>query len=322
MDNNFIKSVYEAYHPAKIIFIGLSTLTILIFLPLYYFVIWYERYGHDDKRTLINQLIASMCKVVMVYITFGISGEILIALWGPFPQWYCQFQLILKMFSSMIIILLIDCTLIVRYVLIFWVKNICIIHDDFWNMFLLLWVVCFGGILQLVYVFMPGKLPLDAYVCFGALPKDYLLLPSKSRSISIIVLGASILLGVVSTARIKLLKRKIVAIETNLKVSLMKLDNHDSNLLVRRAWFLAAIAGFMIIVLIYVSLYQPFTSDAYPLFFVNFYWLLHIIIPFSVCSVWSTVFASQGSMRKELVKETKKFLQSFVPNSIWVNCQD
>ena len=40
----------------KCVFNEFATLVVLIFVPLYYSVVWYERYGHDKKRTLLNQL--------------------------------------------------------------------------------------------------------------------------------------------------------------------------------------------------------------------------------------------------------------------------
>ena len=72
----------------------MALVTIFVFLPIYYFVIWFEHFGHAEKRTLINQLISFTCKVVMFYIGFGVSGDTLIAMFGPFPSWYCYVHLI------------------------------------------------------------------------------------------------------------------------------------------------------------------------------------------------------------------------------------
>ena len=263
-----------------------------------------------------------MCKVIIVYIAIGISGEIIVALWGPFPQWFCHFQLIFKLFTVTVLFLLVDCILIVRYVLIFWMKNACIAHDDFWNTFLLIWVLCFGGILQQIYAFMPGKLPLDVYICIGALPMDYQQLPAKSRLMFIVIIATSLLLGLLSTARVKILKRRIVAIENGLSMNITKLAKHDKNLLIRKAWYLAAVGLLMICVLVLGSLYRPSTSDVADYLFLNLYWVLHLILPFSICSMWCTLFASRGLMRKELVKETKNLFSSFAPNQNWVDWMD
>jgi hypothetical protein len=46
---------------SKFLFIALSLFLSCIVLPLLYGIIWYERFGTDTKRTLINQLFGSIC---------------------------------------------------------------------------------------------------------------------------------------------------------------------------------------------------------------------------------------------------------------------
>ena len=38
-----------------------SLLNFLVLTPLLYSIVWYERFGSDHPRTLINQLVASTC---------------------------------------------------------------------------------------------------------------------------------------------------------------------------------------------------------------------------------------------------------------------
>jgi hypothetical protein len=38
-----------------------SVLGIIILLPLIYSIIWFERYGSDNKRPLLNKLVSSIC---------------------------------------------------------------------------------------------------------------------------------------------------------------------------------------------------------------------------------------------------------------------
>jgi len=45
----------------KSLAIIVSVLLTLIVLPSLYGIIWFERFGTDSKRTLINQLVASIC---------------------------------------------------------------------------------------------------------------------------------------------------------------------------------------------------------------------------------------------------------------------
>ena len=313
MAENYIKIVNEGYPVAKIIFVVVAAVTVLLFLPLYYFVVWYERYGHDNKRTLINLLISFTCKVVMLYIAFGVTGGIVVSTFGPFPIWYCHVQLIFKHYPVLILILSIDCILVVRYVLIFWMKNPCIVHDDFWNTFLITWIIIFSGVLQIIYFFLPGRHPMELYFCIGEIPEEYHLLPNKARTMGIALLPASLVLGLCSTAHIKLLKRKLISIET----ALNKIEKHESNMLVRKAWYLYVIALLMITALIVNSLKKQLADT-------DRQWIFDSLVPFSVCSMWCIMFASRASMRKELLRETKNLFQFFNQNNHpnWNECQN
>ncbi len=92
-------------HVSKFIFNIFALLVIITFAPLYYFVVWYERYGgNDSKRTLISQLLALMCKIVIAYLLVGLTGEVLISTFGPLPSW-CQIQTFFKyvIFTSLVV---------------------------------------------------------------------------------------------------------------------------------------------------------------------------------------------------------------------------
>ncbi len=54
----------------KSVFITLSLLLSCRVLPMLYGIIWYERYGTDAKRTLINQLFCSICRYLIIAIIF------------------------------------------------------------------------------------------------------------------------------------------------------------------------------------------------------------------------------------------------------------
>jgi hypothetical protein len=55
---------------SKIFSIIFAIILLCISLPLLYGIIWYERYGVDLKRTLINQLFMSVCWYLMIGISF------------------------------------------------------------------------------------------------------------------------------------------------------------------------------------------------------------------------------------------------------------
>ena len=84
---------------SKSIYILLCSVTIVLFTPLYYSVVWYERYGQDNKRTLLNQLSAFFCSIIIAYILLVMTGDVVIVLYGPFPEWYCNLHIFLKFVS-------------------------------------------------------------------------------------------------------------------------------------------------------------------------------------------------------------------------------
>ena len=59
----------------------------------------------------------------------------------PFPQWICILQLILRGAVLFALVLLINAIVIARYILIFWMKNPLSFQDDFWCIFVNLWII-------------------------------------------------------------------------------------------------------------------------------------------------------------------------------------
>ena len=57
---DFFAGLYET-RPSKIYLMILSALMSPINVMLLYSVIWFERFGTDLKRTLVNQAVSSMC---------------------------------------------------------------------------------------------------------------------------------------------------------------------------------------------------------------------------------------------------------------------
>jgi hypothetical protein len=47
--------------------------------------------------------------------------------------------------------LFLDCIMVTRYTFIFWLKNPAAFQDEFWSLFINLWVVGFSWIAQLVF---------------------------------------------------------------------------------------------------------------------------------------------------------------------------
>ena len=149
----------------KIFGIALSFLLILIHLPLFYGIIWYERHGSDLKRIFINKVVSSACWSILAWISV-IQIPILVQhVTGHLPTLICFLHLILKNAILIQIVLFYDAIVIVRYISIFVLKNPLSFENDFWFCFVNISVVTFSLLSQTVFVLLPGNQPLDFHLC-------------------------------------------------------------------------------------------------------------------------------------------------------------
>ena len=96
----------------------------------------------------------------------------------------------------------------------FWLRNPAAFHDDFWCLFIDIWVQGFGFISQLSWHLIIPRQPLGYYICSGIDPTELLKTPLKIYGLVEI---SSILLNVFICIRIKIYKSK----EKSLNVGLM-----------------------------------------------------------------------------------------------------
>ena len=61
-----------------------------------YGIIWYDRYGSDDRRILLNRLFTSISWAGLEYYSIAAFVDILRYIVGPLPKVICLCQLILK----------------------------------------------------------------------------------------------------------------------------------------------------------------------------------------------------------------------------------
>ena len=152
---------------------------------LTYGIIWYEGYGLDIKRTLINKLVSSICWAAMIEIPLLQISEIPRYFFGPQSPTFCFFQSFLKNAFKWQILLLLDASIVVRYILIFWVKNPGAFQDDFWNIFVNIWILGMSVITNFTLFSRPVKMPLHYYTCTDLNPSDDVNLPHSSGFIDI-----------------------------------------------------------------------------------------------------------------------------------------
>ena len=166
-------------NPSKIVGMIFSVISAPIIVLLLYSIIWFERFGLDKKRTLINKLVSSICWTAIAENTFVQIPRLVRFVTGPFPETACLFIEIIRNQILTQLFLFLDGIMITKYVYIFWLKNPNAFHDDFWSVLINILIVGFSLIFEFVRTVLPGSNPLGFYVCAGLDPSNGLKLQSR-----------------------------------------------------------------------------------------------------------------------------------------------
>jgi len=168
---NLFDGVYEI-RPSKIVGIVISAINIFVISPLLYFVIWYEKFGSNHNRSLINQFATSGCWTALAYCFLIQVPELAIALKGALNSHFCYLHLMLKNVLGIQYTLLAAAIPFVKYLYIFVLKNPSGQNDDFLCLFFNLAIILLATLAQFVFLFLPGKNSYIFYVCSGEDPRQ------------------------------------------------------------------------------------------------------------------------------------------------------
>ena len=150
----------------KLLAVGLTCLGTIVTLPLITGIIWFEWDHHN--RTLINQLVSSLMWSLIAWILTYQLLTLLIFIFGPIKiSSFCLFFTYSRNALIMIALLLQNAILIIRYIFIFYLKNPTALQDDFWKLFINIWITVFTLLTQFVVSYQPGKHYLIYYICQG-----------------------------------------------------------------------------------------------------------------------------------------------------------
>ena len=160
--------------PIKIGSLIVSAIIIVITPVLLSSIIWFEKYGPDNRRTFLNRLYKSIWMVEMEIIFVLQLTEIFRFVYGPMPRFYCFLKTVARTSYTFQLLLYLDAIAIARYLLIFCLKNPTAFQDEFWNMFLGIWIRLAGWLLSIVWSFPTDRQLINYYVCSGEDPtKDF-----------------------------------------------------------------------------------------------------------------------------------------------------
>ena len=148
-------------------FIGSCSITLLTL-----YIDWYNKYSKDAKHTVASKLYSYAWLWALAWILTAQQVDMVRYIFGPLPRSVCQFSLLVKCCITIQGIMVLECSAIWRYLLIFWIKNPTGVKDGFWITFLNVWIFMFTIITEGVYVYWPSKLGADIHICSGTDPSS------------------------------------------------------------------------------------------------------------------------------------------------------
>ena len=287
--------------PLKTTALLITLVSVFFLVPSGYGIIWYERYGSDSKRILINRLVTSVCWTGLEFYILVLPLEIVRYVYGPLPEYICLFQLMHKNIINVQTVLFCDAVSVTRYIFIFYLKNPADFKDEFWHTFINIWIGCFGLISQFVFVYMPGHQPLNFFLCTGQDPnggKSDGSIVKKNYTFSIL-LSISIILQAAVALRFILHRMKIDSTSTYAYIDNFKKENWFDVLICVAFLSIAIIYGYLVVS---IQTLDPVLINDYPNYL--FVYGLHFAFPLIGCSTFSILFyAKIQHLRAVLVEE-------------------
>ena len=167
--------------PSKFAGLIISAILVLVNMRLFLGMIWYERFGSVNRRTLMNKLFASLCWAAIAQNLHTVL-DILRYLLGPRHPTLCFLQNWLRFSITSVCMLLYDAIILTKYILIFWLKNPGAVNDDFWCRFINMWVYLFSILYDGTRLILPGRLNATYHICSGTSPAFDLERPKRGRA--------------------------------------------------------------------------------------------------------------------------------------------
>ena len=220
--SNFYSQVMED-NPYRYVLATISIVIMIASLITCYSIIWIERFGSDKKRTIINQLVASMC---WSFITWNSTVQVLKLvrlLHGPLGLKSCVWTFILQRSVTTRILLLVNAISTIRYTFIFWLKNPGAFNDDFWHRFVSLWTIMAGSLFQYVIASLPNRKLIGVDVCMGLPTNNDINSPTVNIGAEIPSLILQLFIFVHITIHQRKLKNKPLPLNSSNRVNVCKI---------------------------------------------------------------------------------------------------
>ena len=168
-EDDFFKELYSE-STLKHITIAIFFFGSIFGLFLEFGLIWYEKYGNNRYRTVINQLFSFVSWLVVAYIVFVYIPEGIRYLIGPLSETFCDVHNLLKNVLSISLVLTLDLIIIHRYISIFKFSHFAVINHDMLVTFFRISILSIALWMALLKRISLGRMPLNYFMCSGKNP--------------------------------------------------------------------------------------------------------------------------------------------------------
>lgn len=151
----------------RVFCLTVSGLIVVTGCPFLCSIIWYEKYGLDKTRTIINMLVARIAGIKIQFLLLVQVLEMARYTFGPLPDVVCLGQNILRDSFVFISMLHLDAIMMARYLFIFWLKNPAAFQHDFWFTVVSTWIHVVGFLIYSIHYLSSPYRPTVFYVCNG-----------------------------------------------------------------------------------------------------------------------------------------------------------
>ncbi len=311
--SDYFQELFES-RPSKVIFMAVSMFLMLLSLVLSYSIIWYEHYGLDIKRTILNRLSSLQWWTSIEFILFITLPEWIRFISGPLPEFPCWFHSLIKNALMAKLLFLQTGLVISRYACIFWLKNPAAFNDEYWSHFINVWVNIFSFWPHFVFVYLPGREPIGYYICFGKDPAEDYELPTKFNTTHFVIGLTCLAVHIVVSLRIfwykykikkgvneEALNQKSIILKTFEKHSLADFTTLTSSFML--------LLGFILIFFKF-SKTEPQDFNHFPCYLLV-YWIQLINAPATIMILLALSYIKNKAMRTTMIRETKDYLRQF-----------
>lgn len=285
------------FHFSNIFAMASTSLTSILMIPVLYSIIWFERDNHN--RTLINVLVSSMLWIAIGWNFVVHPWTILRYIFGPFnsPS-ICTLDYLLRNVPLIQVNILQNTILIVRCLSVFHWKNPTAVQEEFWIIFINCWGLAVAVITELVFILLPGRNPMNYYLCTGHFPLFLQDVPVKKHASHALFGVTSFFIYSITKLMLKYHKLKTSHSDPKNTHNLFSFTTYGALLLLLIIFFYVPVK---------INQLQPSELDTYPNYILIY--VLHLYMPQTIIATVSmTFFWKNASLRKKVSDQIKELL--------------